>query len=301
MQPDYVRIELKQNNEHVHMKRLLPDAICYPLFYQPGRMRMTTDQLGDFQGILVELPVAVEEMDRIKEAWLKAYLKYIEQHLHITDVAFFVNTILAEQFSIGETSYEMELKLMLLKDMAEHLLRKYRIAKQEAKVVVIDDGTWHLPVAVYQLVRGLNHLTIVTERTDELAYLGRELLEEYGLAVTFASPNVMSELRADLVVNLIQEKERVTTRLTGRCILIDFGYTDKKAVKLSQMNTKLQVYHTMKLKSVQDTVTLKELSQIMYYKEPLFRRFIDGTLEHKQLGELLSLWDRYFVEMVRVY
>ena len=301
MQPDYVRIELKQNNDHVYIKSLLPDAICYPLFYQPGRMRMAADQLGDFQGIMVELPVSAEELSRVKEGWLKAYLNYIENHLHITDVAFFVNAVLAEVFLMGETSYETELKLLLLKEMSEHLLRKHRITRQEARVIIIDDGTWHLPVAVHQLVQGLNYLTVVTERADEIDSLGQELLTEYGLAVIFATPDEVSELRADLVVNLIQEKEKVTTRLRGRSILIDFGYTDKKAVKLSQMNTKLQIYHTMKLKSVQDTVTLKELSQIMYYKEPLFRQFIEGKLGRQQMEELLNLWDRYFVEMVRVY
>lgn len=301
MQPDYVRIELKQNNEYLHIKQLLPDAICYPLFYQPGRMRMAADQLGDFQGIMVELPVSAEELYRVKEGWLKSYLNYIENHLHITNVAFFVNALLSDAFSMGETSYETELKLLLLKEMSEHLLRKHRIARQTARVVIIDDGTWHLPVAVYQLVQGLNYLTVVTERADLPESLGQELLQEYGLAVTFIPPDAVQELQGDLVVNLAQEKEKVTTRLAGRCILIDFGYTDKKAVKLSQINTKLQIYHTIKLKSVQDTVALKELSQIMYYKEPLFRQFVEGTLGHRQMGELLNLWDRYFVEMVRVY
>lgn len=301
MQPDYVRIELKPNSEYVHMKHLLPDAICYPLFYQPGRMRMAADQLGDFQGIMVELPVSAEELHRVKEGWLKAYLNYIEHRLHITDVAFFVNAMLSDVFLMGEAGYETELKLLLLKDMAEHLLRKHRIARQEARVVIADDGTWHLPVAVYQLVQGLNHLTVITERTQELEPMGQALLGEYGLAVTFTAPKDMREMKADLMVNLIQEKEKVTTRMKGRCILIDFGYTDKKAVKLSQMNTGLQIYHTVKLKSVQDTVTLKELSQIMYYKEALFRQFVTGALEQRQMEELLNLWDRYFVEMVRVY
>ena len=301
MQPDYVKMELSEQETHETAKRVLPAALRYRFFYQPAKMRVRNDQLGDFQGIRIALPFAKGELAQIPTTWMKEYLVYIAGHLGVQDTAFFIEPELASHFSMQEDAYDVEFKLMLLRDMADNLLRKYRMTRAEAVVVILDDGTWHLPVAVRQLVQGLNHLTIVTDRAAQLQDFQNALLQEYGLAVTWRNPADAGQLQADLCINLITGTEHLTTRLSGRCVLIDFGYTERKAVKLSQINPGLEIYHTVKLKSVQDTVNPVDMSRIMYHKEPLFRQFVAGNIEIGGLSELLGLWDRYFVEMVRVY
>ncbi len=303
MQPDYVKIELKQNVEHALLKKLLPDVLAYPLFYQPRRMQVSMDDLGDFQGIRVELPMAGEELDRIREAWMKSYFLYLEQHFKVRQVSFFVSEQVLQQFDMKNESYVMALKLLLLQDMAETIMRKHGIDRRTANLVLFDDSScdWHLPYAIYRMAPGCNHMTVVTGREEALRPVLDSVLEEYGLVVQIADPDNIGELRADMAVNLNQEKEKLTSRIQGSCALLDFGYTDKKAVRLQQINPKISVYHTLKLKSVQDTIALEEVSQILYYKEPLFRRFVKGELKREEMQELKNMWECYFVEMVRVF
>ena len=301
MQPDYVKMELSVQEKHETMKKILPAMFRYRFYYQPAKMQVHNDQLGDFEGIRVELPFSEKELAQIPKNWMKEYLIYIAGHLGVENTAFFIAPQLADHFAMQEAAYDVELRLMLLKDMADILFRKYRLLKAQADIMIIDDGTWHLQVAVRQLIQGINHLTIVTDRAETLKDFSEELLSEYGLAVTWRDSKQSEVLRADMCINLIVEPEHLTTRITGRCVMIDFGYTEKKAVKLSQINPNLAVYHTVKLKSVQDTVNPVDMSRIMYYKEPLFRKFVAGGFESNGISELRCLWDRYFVEMVRVY
>lgn len=301
MQPDYVRIELKQNREHEILKKILPDAIAYPLFYQPGKMQISMSQMGDFQGLLVSIPAVEEELPKLKTDWMKAYLSYIEKHLKITDTAFFISERIREQFSMKSETYETELKLLLLKETTEYLMRKHKIARQSANFLLIDDGTWHLTYALYQLAPGCNNMVLVSEREQELKGVLDDIFNEHGLVIRILHPRDVQSLDADIVVNLCRDKEKVTGHINGYSVIMDFGYSDKKAVKLSQINPKIRVYHTVKLKSMQDTIPLGELSQILYYKEPLFQRFTTGTLKKDAQRELTNLWDRYFVEMVRVF
>lgn len=303
MQPDYIKIELKSNMEHAVLKRMLPDVLAYPLFYQPNRMQIFTDDMGDFQGIKVELPVAEEELTRIREAWVKSYFAYLEQRLKLQQVSFFVTEQLLQQFDMKKESYVAALKLLLLREMAETIMRKHGIIKKTARLTLIDDAaeTWYLPYAIYQLAPGCNHMTVVTDREEALRPVLDDILQEYGLVIEIEKPQQMKKITGDLIINLCQEEEKYTDRIQGMCALLDFGYTDKKAVRLGQINPKIAVYHTIKLKSVQDTIALEELSQILYYKEPLFRRLVHGELDWKEMQGLKDIWDRYFVEMVRVY
>ncbi len=301
MQPDYVRIDVKTDDKQERLKRILPEVISYPLFYQPSKMQISMCQMGDFQGLQILLPITMKELADVKTDWMKAYVTYIEKHLKISQTAFFVADPLIQRFSMDNESYEMELKLMLLRDTTDYLMRKHKIARQMASVMLIDDNTWHTVYAMQQLSPGCNHMILVTGRGQELTHELDDIFQEYGLFVQVIRPDDVGEFTCDIVINLCQEREKITSHISGYGILMDFGYSDKKAIRLSQINPKLSVYHTIKLKSMHDTIFPKELSQILYYKEPLFQKFAAGILKKDAYKDLINLWDRYFVEMVRVF
>ncbi len=301
MQPDYVRIQLEQASDRQAWKRFLPDRLLYWLCYRPSKMTVGVEELGDFQGLKVELPFTIHELSKCNQDWFCKYLSYLGEHYGIGESACFMDPAIQEHFQIEEESYEKYLKMLLLKETVNRMLHKRCITYRQARFVVVDDGSKQAEYVIADLAKDANYMTVITDRADALQRVADSIFLEQGLAITMMSEKDLVELKGDVIINLISDKEKITTRIVGACDLFDFGYTDQKALRLNQMNSQMHIFHTVKIKSMSDVIALTQLSQIFYYKDRAFQGFVNGRYD-SELGVLFSqLWDSSFIEMVKVY
>ncbi len=301
MQPDYIKLQLREDVDRQAWKKYMPESLRYWLYYQPSKMQIEMEDMGDFNGLLVKLPCSMEDIDSLREEWFRQYLMYLGNHYGVRQSACFMDKAIQNRFGIKEEAFEKPLKMLLLREAAQRILHKRCIPYRQAKLVVIDDGSKQAEYVIQDMAKDANYLTVVTHRCGELKCMVEEIFQNHGLAIQMMTDKDVSTIKGDVVVNLISDKEKITTRISGGCDLFDFGYTDQKALRLNQINTNIRIYHTMKIKSVGTVLPLPRLSQIFYYKDDTFQAFVKGNFDKDMGLHFNRLWDSSFIEMVKVF
>lgn len=166
-----------------------------------------------------------------------------------------------------------------IQEMLLYVRRKYRIAKREQKLVLIDSGGKDTEAVLKQIYENLNYLTVLTKREERFLKIRNIVYEESGLMIGISPFSLEEKPEADIIIDLSGDDIENYSFFPKGSVVLDLNPV-KAALKRSLAEHQgYDYYNSLLLTDAKNGMALElSLLQAVIAGEPTWKAKAD--LEH---------------------
>lgn len=250
---DFLKVVTKECEENKTSEKIagkvLPKIIKENILYNPRRIEFSLEYMGEFSGVKAILPINRNDIGSINKVMLKKYFKYMEEHFSIPEEAIWFDRYICDALNIDDKRAIENLNLRMLIKIVELLRRQKKISKKKLRIMLIEDGNNESKYILEELVKHYNYLFLVSDNLNEWEELIKEIFDEAGMVIYQYDNSINEKINVDIVINM-NDKGYENLLFVENADVFDMKYNLEEIKRISSINSKLNIYHSLMFKSI---------------------------------------------------